>query len=148
MTSADLAHLMIRLTHQLQDGLRQHLHRSGRCLLHKDVAVIAVLEGVQDQFDCVVQRHHEPGHGWVRHGDWLACEHLLNKQRNDRTTRRHDVAVAGAANDGARAFEIPAGGNHHLFHHSFANSHSVNGIDGLIGAETYDALYARRNCRF
>ncbi|MCY1232644.1 hypothetical protein D9M72_451490 [compost metagenome] len=148
MASADFAHFVIGLAHQFQDGLRENLHRGGGRFLHKDVAVVAVLEGMQHQFDRIFQSHHETGHGRVGHGDGLARQHLLHEQRDDRAAGGHDVAVAGAADDGVGAFQISAGGNHHFFHHGLADAHGVDGIDRLVGAKADNTLYARSDCGF
>ncbi|MNV79773.1 hypothetical protein D3C71_1733410 [compost metagenome] len=103
---------------------------------------------MQHQLDGVFQRHHETGHGRVGDGDGLTRQHLFHEQRNDRTAGGHDVAVTRAANDRVRALQIPAGGDHHLFHHGLADAHGVDGIDRLVGAEADDAFYACGDCSF
>jgi hypothetical protein len=127
--------------HQAEDGLGEHLDGGGRRLLHKDVAVVAVLEGVQHQIHRIIQRHHEAGHVGVGDGDRLAVAHLIHKQRNHRTTGRHHVAVTGAANDGAGAFQVAGGGNHHLFHHRLGDTHGVDRVYRLVGGQAHDALH-------
>ncbi|MNL09225.1 hypothetical protein D3C87_1299770 [compost metagenome] len=73
---------------------------------------------------------------------------MFHKQRNDRTAGGHDVAVTGAADDGVGALQIPAGGDHHFFHHGLADAHGIDGIDRFIGAEADDALHACGDCGF
>ena len=81
MSRADLADGVLGLAQHAQDGFGQHADGGGRGLLHKDVAIAPVLEGVEHQLDRVVQRHHEPRHGRVGDGDGVAGTHLVHKER-------------------------------------------------------------------
>ena len=62
MAGADHPHLVLRPRHDAQQRLGQHLDRRRRRLLHENVAVAAMLEGIQDQVHRIVQRHHEARH--------------------------------------------------------------------------------------
>ena len=107
-----------------------------------------MLKRIQHQVHRISQRHHEARHGRVSHRDGLACQHLLDKQRNHRTTRRHHVAITRAANHGVGAFQVAAGCDHDLFHHRLADAHGVDGVHGLVGAQAHHALDTGGNGRF
>jgi hypothetical protein len=88
---------MLGLAHQLENGAG-HTRPWRPALLHEDVAVVTVLEGMQHQVDSVRQGHHEAGHGGISHRNGLAREDLLNEERHG-TTRSHDVAITSTADD-------------------------------------------------
>ena len=140
MAGADDAHFVLRLLHEAENGLGENLDGGCRSLLHKDVAIVAVGEGVQHQIHRIVQRHHETGHVGIGDGDRLAVAHLIHKQRNHRAAGRHHVAVAGAANDGAGALQVAGSSNHHLLHHRLGDTHGVDRVHRLVGGQAHDAL--------
>ena len=142
VAGADHVDLVLRLFHDRQHGLDQGLDGGGRRLLDEHVAVAAVFECVQDQVDGVFQGHHEAGHFRIGHGDRLARADLVDEQRNHRTARGHHVAVAGAANDGLAVVQAARLGDHDLFHHRLGNTHGVDRIGGLVGAQADDAAHA------
>lgn len=142
VAGADDLHRVIRLAQQAGEGLGQHLDGGGRRLLHEDVAVLAVLEGVEHQVHGVGQRHHEAGHGRIGDGERLAGTHLLNEQRDDRTARGHDITVTSAANDSLEAVEVTGLGHHDLFHHGLGDPHGIDWVDGLVSAQADHTLHA------
>lgn len=134
-----LAVLWLDLGVDLLERLRQRGERCCRCLLHEQVAVVAVLEGVDHQVDGVVQGHHEAGHLRVGDGDWLAFHHLLHPQGDHGAAAGHDVAVACAADGGVGTLaELAALGDGHLLHQCLGDAHGVDGVCGLVGGEDHD----------
>ena len=71
MAGTNHPNLVIRALHQAKNGFGQRFHRSSRRLLHKNVAVVAMLKRVQHQVNRIGQRHHEAGHVRVGQGDGL-----------------------------------------------------------------------------
>lgn len=108
VTCADDLHLgfavfRIDLCVDLFQGLGESVECCGGSLLDEEVAVVAVGEGVDHEIDGVVERHHEARHLRIGDGDRLTLHHLLDPERDDRTTARHYVAVAGATDGGLRS---------------------------------------------
>ena len=79
---ADGLHAEVGLL-QLKNSLRQCFNGRGGRLLHEQVALLAVLEGVKDKIDGVAERHHEASHIGIRDGERLALVDLVAEQRND-----------------------------------------------------------------
>ena len=68
---------------QLQNSLRQCFNGRGGRLLHEQVALLTMLEGIENEIDCVTERHHEASHVRIRNGERLALVDLVAEQRND-----------------------------------------------------------------
>ena len=68
---------------QLKNSLCQRLDGRGGRLLHEQVALLAVLEGVKDKIDGVAERHHEASHIGIRDGQRFSLVDLVAEQRND-----------------------------------------------------------------
>ena len=135
----------------LAEPLFQHLHIGlgkiadgrGVCLLDEQIAGIGMLEGKLHQIHSLVQVHQETGHVGIGDGDGLALLHLLNPQGNNRTSACHNVAITGAA-DGRCSIltELTTFGDGNLLHQCLADTHSVDGIGGLVGREDNNILHA------
>ena len=118
------------------------------CLLHEQVPVVAVLEGVHHQVHRVVEGHHEARHAGIRDGYGLPLSHLLHPQGYDTATAGHHVAVARAADGRRRALpELAPLGYRHLLHQGLGDAHRVDGVRRLVGGEhhhvPHPVLYGR-----
>lgn len=115
----------------------------GRSFLHKDVALIAVRVGVEDQVHRIVQGHEKAGHVRVGDGEGFALFDQFDKQGDDRTTRGHDIAVAGTVEGRLLGVGKARFGDDDLLHHRLGDSHGVDRIHRLVGAEgdnSFDAF--------
>ena len=120
---------------QLQHCMRQCLNGRGRGLLYKQVALLTVLEGVENKVYRVAERHHEAGHVGVRDGERLALVDLVAEQGNDRAAGGHDVSVTRQAQHGVVRQHLFRPGDDVLFHQCFGHAHGVDGVGGLVGGE-------------
>ena len=134
VTRADGLHAEIGLL-QFQNGLRQRLDSRGGGLLHKQVALLAVLEGVEDEIDRVAECHHEAGHVRIRDGERFFLADLVAEQGNDRAAGCHDIAVARQTQHGVVRQHLLRPGDDVLFHQSLGHAHGVDGVGGLVGGE-------------
>lgn len=100
---ADLGSIGRLVLEQLDDGLCLGLDGAGGGFLDQDVAILAVLEGEEDQINGLFQAHDEAGHGGLGDGDGVALANLVYPQGDDATAAAHDVAIAGAADLGITA---------------------------------------------
>ena len=120
----------------LLQRLGQGGKRSSRGLLHEQVAVVAVLEGVYHEVHRVVKGHHEARHVRICYRYRLALHHLLHPQRYHAAAAGHHVAVARAADGRGRALaKLAPLGYRHLLHQGFGDAHRVDGVCCLIGGE-------------
>ena len=115
------------------------LDGAGGSFLHKDVSVLAVLEGEEDEVNGLFERHDEAGHPGLGEGDGVALAYLVYPQGDDGAAGAHHIAVTGAADLGV-ATEAALGYGY-LFFDSFGDAHGVDGIGGFVGGETDDALH-------
>ena len=125
---------------QLDDGLGLGLDGAGGGFLDQDVAILAVLEGKEDQVHGLFQAHDEAGHGGLGDGDGVALADLVYPQGDDAAAAAHDVAIAGAADLGVATHTALGHGN--LLFDGLGDAHGVDGIGGLVGGEADDALDA------
>ena len=124
------------------------LHRLGQVadgggvrFLDEQVAGVGVLKGELHQVHGLVQVHQEPGHVGIGDGDGLARLDLVDEQGNHRATAAHDVAVPGAADDGAAPLSgHPGVGVDDPLHHSLGDSHGVDGVGGLVRGQAHHPL--------
>jgi len=131
---ADGLHAEVGLL-QLQNSLRQCFNGRGGRLLHEQVALLTMLEGIENEIDRVAERHHEASHVRIRNGERLALVDLVAEQRNDRAAGGHDITIARQAKHGIVCQHLLRPGDDVLFHHSFGHAHGVDGIGGLVGGE-------------
>lgn len=142
MTGADHLHWRVCLVEALQ-GVGQHIQRGCRRFLHKQIAVLAMLEGIEHQVHRIIQGHHEAGHVRIGHGDRPARPDLVDPQGNHRTAAGHDIAITGTANGGGSIRpQCPPLGNGHLLHHRLADAHGIDGISRLVRAQHHHVLHA------
>ena len=125
--------------------LFQRLRKGGKrgrgSLLHEQVAVVAVLEGVYHEVHRIVKGHHEARHVRVGDGNGLALHHLLHPQRYHAAAAGHHVAVARAADGrGGALAQLAALGYRDLLHQGLRDAHRVDGIRGLVGGEHHYVL--------
>ncbi|MCY1175079.1 hypothetical protein D9M73_153010 [compost metagenome] len=132
---------------QFLERLRQVRHCRGRCFLDENIALLGVLERVQNQVNRILERHQEACHVRVSDGQRLTALQLIDEQRDHRTTGCHDVTVAGCANHRACRRNHPRFGNHQLFSHGLGNAHGIDWVYCFVGTEYDNALHARSNSR-
>ena len=125
---------------EFADGFSLGLDGAGGGFLDEDVAVLAVLEGEEDQVDSFLEAHDEAGHGRFRQCDRLSGADLVDPQGDDAAAGAHDVAVAGAADAGLEG--VAALGDGDFFLKGFADAHGVDGVGRLVGGEADDAVHA------
>lgn len=125
----------------LLDGLGEVADRGGGRLLDEQVAGVGVLEGELHQVHGLVQVHEEAGHVGVGDRQRLPFSDAVDEQRDDAAARAHDVAVAGAADGGASCAVAGVGVDDGL-HHGLGLAHGVDGVGGLVGGQTHDAVDA------
>ena len=99
-----------------------------------------MLEGEEHEIDGLVQAHDEARHAGLCEGDGLAGADLVDPAGDDAAARAHDVAVARAADLGAKGVAALRDGD--LLLEGLADAHGVDGIGGLVGGKTDDALDA------
>ena len=129
-------------------GIRQIADGRSVRLLDEQIAGVGVLEGEHHQIDGFVEVHQEARHVGVGDGDGVARLDLVDEQRDDRTSRAHDVAIARAADNGiATLCRHTRVGEDDVFHHGLADAHSVDGIGRLIRGQADHALHTRINGR-
>ncbi len=66
---SDYLDLVIRLANQRQNSVGKRFDRGSRRLLYKNITVVAMFEGIQDKFNRIDQRHHEPRHRRIGNGN-------------------------------------------------------------------------------
>ena len=115
---------------EFADGFGLGLDGAGGGFLDEDVAVLAVLEGEEDQVDSFLEAHDEAGHGRFRQCDRLSGADLVYPQGDDAAAGAHDVAVAGAAYAGIEG--VAALGHRDLLLQCLADAHRIDGIGGLV----------------
>lgn len=136
-----------RVTEQLLYRFCKVADGAGVSLLNEQVAGVGVVEGEADQFDRLVEIHHEPCHVGVGDRDGGPGFDLVDEQRYDAAPAAHDVAVAGTADDSPTALGRNTGvGENNMFHHRFGDPHRVDRVRRLIGGQADDALDARFDC--
>jgi len=94
-----------------------------------------------DDLDGFVEVHKETGHVRIGHRQRFPFADLFDEQRDDRTARGHDVAVAGAGKNGFPFAGGPGLGNHQFFHHRLGYPHGVDRIDRLVGTQGDDLFH-------
>ena len=124
---------------EFADGFGLGLDGAGGGFLDEDVAVLAVLEGEEDQVDSFLEAHDEAGHGRFRQCDRLSGADLVDPQGDDAAAGAHDVAVAGAADAGVQG--VAALGHRDLLLQRLADAHRVDGIGGLVRRQANHALH-------
>ena len=139
MADADDLDVFLLAAEEFADGFGLGLDGAGGGFLDEDVAVLAMLEGEEDQVDSFLEAHDEAGHGRFREGDGLAGADLVDPQGDDAAAGAHDVAVAGAADAGVQG--VAALGHGNLLLQSLADAHRIDGIGGLVRRQANHALY-------
>ena len=105
-----------------------------------------MLESEQDQIHSLVQIHQEAGHVGVSDGDGVTSLDLVDKQRNDRATAAHHVAVTGAADGRAAPLRRHTGVSvDNVLHHGLGDAHGVDGVGSLVGGQADHPLNASIN---
>ena len=145
MADADDLDVLLLAAEEFADGLGLGLDGAGRGLLDEDVAVLAVLECEEHEVDGLVQAHDESRHARLGEGDGLAVAYLVDPEGDDAAARAHYVAVARAADLGAKGVAALRDGN--LLLEGLADAHGVDGISGLVGGKADDTLHAGVNGR-
>src|SRR5688572_11781727 len=125
MPHADKPNFVVGSVQKLENGHDQGLDRCSRSLLDEYVAVPSMSEGEEDQFYGIVEGHHETCHARIRDGDGLVSQNLAYEEWDDRSSRCHDVAIAGPANQRGATIELARRCYHHFFHHRLADAHGV-----------------------
>ena len=126
---------------QLKDRLGQGVDRGRRGLLNEEIPLLAMFKGKNNEIDRVVEGHHEAGHVAVRDGDRAVGGNLFKEERDDRSARGHDVAVAGQAQDGIPGEHLTRAGDDVLLHQGFGDAHGVDRVGGLVGREEDGLLH-------
>ncbi len=140
MADADDLDVFLLAAEEFADGLGLGLDGAGGGFLDEDVAVLAVLEGEEDEVHSLFEAHDETGHPGFGESDGVAFADLVDPKGNDGAAGAHHVAVAGAADLGITG--IPALGHGDFLLEGLADAHRVNGVCGLVGGEADDALDA------
>ena len=97
MTDTDDLYIFFLAAEQLTDSLRLCSYRAGRSFLDKQISVLAMFKGKENEVYRFFKRHDETSHGGLCDGDRIAILYLVNPKRNDRAARTHYIAIAGAA---------------------------------------------------
>ena len=125
---------------EFADGFGLGADGAGGGFLDQDVAVLAVLEGEEDQVNGFGERHDKAGHAGLGQGDGVAVAYLVDPQGDNGAARTHHIAVAGAADLGLAG--IAALGDGDLLFDGFGDAHGIDGVGGFVGGEADDALHA------
>ena len=134
------------IAEQLLDSLSQIADGGSIRLLDEQITGICMLESEQDQIHSLVQVHQKAGHVGVGDGDGVASLDLIDKQRNDRTTAAHDIAVTSAADGRAATLRSHTGVCvDDVLHHGFGDAHGVDGVSSLVGGQADNTLDASVN---
>ena len=96
MADTDDLDVLFLAAEQLTDSLRLCSYRAGRSFLDKQIAVLAMFKGKENEVYRFFKRHDETSHGGLCDGDWIAILYLVDPQRNNRAARTHNIAVTGA----------------------------------------------------
>ncbi len=78
MAHADNPYL-IACRKQVQQHLREHLHRTGRRFTHEHITLHCVAERKIDQLNRLWQAEHKPCHGGLGNGQRQTASNLFNK---------------------------------------------------------------------
>ncbi len=140
MADADDLDLGLVAAEEFADGFGLGLDSAGGGFLDEDVAVLAVLEGEEDEVHGFVKTHDEAGHLGLGDGDGLAISYLVDPEGDDAAAGAHHVAVAGAADAGVQ--RVAALGDGDFLFEGLADAHRVDGVGGLVGGEADDAFDA------
>ena len=97
VTDADDLDVFFLASEEFAYGLCLSLDGAGRSFLYKDISVLSVLKCKEDKIDCFFETHNEACHLWLGEGDWVAVANLVNPERDDRTTRAHDITITCTA---------------------------------------------------
>ena len=138
--------LCASVAEKLLDCFGQVADGGGVRLLDEQVAGVGVLKGELYQVHGLVQVHEEPGHVGVGDGDRLASLDLVDEQRDHAAPAAHDVAVPGAAYNGASPFcGHPGVGVDDPLHHGLGHAHGVDGVGSLVRGQAHHPLDASVN---
>ena len=141
MADADDLDVLLLAAEEFADGLGLGLDGAGRGLLDEDVAVLAVLEGEQDQVDGLLKAHDEPRHLWLRQCNGVPLPDLVDPQRNHGPAGAHHIAVTRAAN--LRIAGKPALRHRDLLLDGLGDAHRIDRVRRLVRGEADHALHAR-----
>ena len=83
MTDADDFDVFLLSAKEFADSFGLGLDGAGGSFLDKDVSVLAMLEGKEDQVDGFFKAHDEAGHFWLGEGDRVALANLVNPKGNN-----------------------------------------------------------------
>lgn len=83
MADADDPDILLFAAEQLAHRFGLGLDGAGGGLLDKEVSVLSMLKGEEDEIDGFLQRHDEAGHGRLGDGDGLAVFDLVDPERDD-----------------------------------------------------------------
>ncbi len=119
----------------LAEGPGQGADGAGGRLLHEDVPGLGVRIGVEHQVYGIGQAHHEPGHLRVCHRQRAPRLDLLDEERDHRTARGHDVAVARGREHRLVASRGAGLGDGDLLAQRLGQPHGVDRIDRLVRGE-------------
>lgn len=122
-------------TSELDDGLGQSLDGCRGGLLNKQITLFSVLESEKNKIDRVIQSHHKAGHVAVRDGDRAPSLNLFKEEWDDGTTRSHDVAITGQAQNGVARKQLSRAGDDVLLHEGLRDAHRVDRVGRLVGRE-------------
>ena len=131
---------------ELLDRLGKITDSGGVRFLDEQVAGIGVLKSELHQVHGLVQVHEEPSHVGVGDGDRIAGLDLLNEQGDHAAPAAHDVAVPGAADNGASPFcSHPGVGVDDPLHHGLGHTHGVDGVGSLVRGKAHHPFDAGVN---
>ena len=144
MTSAN--DVRASVTEQLLDSFGQIADGRGIRLLNEEVAGVSMLECKHNQVHSLIQVHQEASHVGVGDGDGITSLDLVDKQRDDRATAAHDVAVTGAADGSTATLRSHTGiGIDDMLHHGLGDAHGIDRIGSLVSGQANHSLYTGIN---
>ena len=131
----------------LHDAFCKVADGAGIGFLNEQIAGFGMFESECDQVHRFVQVHQETGHIGIGDRDGGFPFDLVDEKRDDRTAGTHDVAVTGAGEDRAAAFEgFLSAGLDDFFTEGFGHAHGVDRISGLVGGEEHHAFNLVFDC--
>ena len=132
--------ILLLATEEFAYGFCLNLNGAGRCLLDEDITIFAVFESEENEIDSFFKTHDKAGHLRFGEGNRVAVADLVNPERDNGTTRTHDITVTGTADLGVT--RVARFSYCYLLFNSLGNTHRIDRICSLISRETDDGFHS------
>ena len=133
--------LLLGLSKSLHHTVGQIANRGGVGLLDKQIARFGMIKGESYKVHCLVKIHQKARHVRISDCNGRMALDLVDKERDDRAARAHNIAVTGTGQNRPSSVEsLLRAGLHDLLAEGLAHTHGVDRVGGLVRGEEHDAF--------